>query len=191
MVAFCIQTLLFAVHRHVGSPPINTIETVWKVKTKIIRPRKTAFRFWKNPKLPISSRISSASIITLNNCLAMLFSFQVTWNQALFFSGFFGSRAKKITPCSRKQITRSITGRGHDRRLSQATFQASRFPRVTVSLRDFIPRGVDHAVRNFLVVPPVGHLSPASLASSCILPSYPNFGGKTKSNMMYLNKALV
>ena len=111
MVAFCIQTLLFAVHRHVGSPPINTIETVWKVKTKIIRPRKTAFRFWKNPKLPISSRISSASIITLNNCLAMLFSFQVTWNQALFFSGFFGSRAKKITPCSRKQITRSITGR--------------------------------------------------------------------------------
>ena len=102
MVAFCIQTLLFAVHRHVGSPPINTIETVWKVKTKMIRPRKTAFRFWKNPKLPISSRISSASIITLNNCLAMLFSFQVTWNQALFFSGFFGSRAKKITPCSRE-----------------------------------------------------------------------------------------
>ena len=95
MVAFCIQTLLFAVHRHVGSPPINTIETVWKVKTKIIRPRKTAFRFWKNPKLPISSRISSVSIITLNNCLAMLFSFQATWDQALFFSGFFGSRAKK------------------------------------------------------------------------------------------------
>lgn len=117
MVAFCIQTLLFAVHRHVGSPPINTIETVWKVKTKIIRPRKTAFRFWKNPKLPISSRISSASIITLNNCLAMLFSCQVTWDQPLFFFGFFGSRAKKITPFSRKQITRSITGRGHDRRL--------------------------------------------------------------------------
>lgn len=187
MVAFCIQTLLFAVHRYVGSPPINTIETVWKVKTKIIRPRKTAFRFWKNPKLPISSRISSASIITLNNCLAMLFPFQVTWDQVLYFSGFFGSRAKKITRYSRKQITGSITGRGHDRRLSQATFQASRFPRVTVSLRDFIPR----AVRNFLVVPPVGHLSPASLASSCILPSYPNFGGKKKSNMMYLNKALV
>ena len=121
MVAFCIQTLLFAVHRHVGSPPINTIETVWKVKTKIIRPRKTAFRFWKNPKLPISSRISSASIITLNNCLAMLFSFQVTWNQALFFSGFFGSRAKKITPCSRENKSQGrsqgITGRGHDRRL--------------------------------------------------------------------------
>ena len=120
MVAFCIQTPLFAVHRHVGSPPINTIETVWKVKTKIIRPRKTAFRFWKNPKHPISSRISSASIITLNNCLAMLFPFQVTWDQVLYFSGFFGSRAKKITPYSRKQITGSITGRGHDRRLSQA-----------------------------------------------------------------------
>ena len=155
MVAFCTQTLLFAVHRHVGSPPINTIETVWKVKTKIIRPRKTAFRFWKNPKLPISSRISSASIITLNNCLAMLFSFQVTWNQALFFLWLLWQESAKnnaLLPKTNHKVDH------RERAWSQATFQASRFPRVTVSLRDFIPRGVDHAVRNFLVVPPVGHL---------------------------------
>ena len=41
---------------------MKTIETVWKVSTKIIRPRSREFRFWKNPKLPISSRISSVSI---------------------------------------------------------------------------------------------------------------------------------
>lgn len=59
---FRVQTELFTAQRHVGSPPMNTIETVWKVSTKIIRPRSKEFRFWKNPKLPISSRISSVSI---------------------------------------------------------------------------------------------------------------------------------
>ena len=185
MVAFCIQTLLFAVHRHVGSPPINTIETVWKVKTKIIRPRKTAFRFWKNPKLPISSRISSASIITL---LGNAFFLPGNLRSGVIFFWLLWLESEKnnaLLPKTNHKVDHRETA------WSQATFQASRFPRVTVSLRDFIPRGVDHAGRNFLVVPPVGHLSPASLASSCILPSYPNFGGKTKSNMMYLNKALA